>query len=712
MPENDIDIGDDQFIFCTCCHFFAYLISLKEFMQPTFQNHARFVPLFRILLIAWLGIAIIETPVRAQDISDLPLEELMNLKVTSASKNPSLLLTTPAAIHVITQEDIRRSGANSIPALLKMVPGMHVARLDSNRWGISARGFNGQFANKLLVMIDGRSLYTPIFSGVYWDVQDLVLSEIDRIEVIRGPGASLWGANAVNGIINIISKPAEETLGTKVTAWVGTEERAGLSAMQGAKIGPNSYFRFTAKGFVRDESHLNGTDAGDDMTMGRAGFRWDYTGSHYTGKTTGSFYQGREGANYDQVSHEGDFHHLFNDDTDMVGGHLLTNWSRQLSSISSLSFQLSFDYSSRKEALYDEDLQVLDLEFQHNYEPSPGHKLTWGGNLRTYFDDLTAHSNVFIDPASDRYSLFSLFFQDEYPLRKNLILTLGSKLEHTDFDGWEIQPSGRLLWKVSETMSVWGAISRAARTPSRLESDGEIVVALYPPGHALNPTPNANIPVPLPIVVTFRGSDEFESEELIAHELGMRTLVSENASIDISVFWNRYSNLRTGSNLSPNIVFDGALPVAIDQVSLANNNLEGDTYGFEASMEYQATESWKLIGAYSYMEMDFNFGGQLEEFLNSFYARHQASIQSRLNLPHNVESDIWLTYTDEIQVQNQPEIWDLTIRIGWQPTSKLGLELVGQNLLSDHKKQFSSELINIVSSEVERAVFLRLTYQL
>ncbi len=672
-------------------------------MWVKLQHPDLFSYLSRLLIVLCLVSGFVTTPVWSKGLMEMSLEELMTLQVTSAAKVPTSLLKTSAAIYVINQEDIRRSGANSVPELLKMVPGVNVAQLDSNRWAISARGFSGQFANKLLVMIDGRSVYTPFFSGVLWDVQDLVLAEIDRIEVIRGPGAALWGANAVNGIINIITRSAEETVGTEVTAWVGTEERGGLSLMQSSRVGSNSYLRLTAKGFIRDDSQLNGADADDDMTMGRVGFRWDYTGQTWNGKTTGGFYQGQNGANFDLVSHEGDYHHLFNDDTNMLGGHLLTSWSRQLNKKSSYSFQFYFDYSHREEALYDEDLLVLDTEFQHNYEFSPGHKLTWGGNIRTYFDDTTAHSHFFIDPASDRYNLYSAFIQDDYALLENLTLTLGSKFEHNDFTGWEVQPNGRLLWEVSETVSLWGAVSRAVRTPARYEATGQIVVALYPPGHDLNPTP-------IPAIYNFRGSDDFKAEELTAYELGLRSLVDEKLSVDFSIFYNDYKKLRTGTDPESTVIVD-ALGAYIELIGTANNELEGSTYGFEAAVEWQLTDAWKLLGSYSYMEMNFDFAGQLEAFLNSFYARHQASLQSRFNLPHNVETDLWLTYTDEIAVQDQPEIWDLSIRFGWQPTPQWQLELIGQNLLHDHKKQLTSEVISMVSSELERGLFFRVNYK-
>ena len=672
-------------------------------MLMIFKCTKQFSPFYKILTIFSLICSFMTTPVSAKGLMEMSLEELMTLQVTSAAKAPTSLLKTPAAIYVITQEDIRRSGANSIPELLKMVPGMNVAQLDSNRWAISARGFSGQFANKLLVMIDGRSVYTPFFSGVLWDVQDLVLAEIDRIEVIRGPGASLWGANAVNGIINIITRPAEETLESQVTTWIGTEERAGLSLMQGAKLGSNSYVRLTGKGFVRDDSQLTGIDADDDMSMGRVGFRWDYIGSTWAGKTTGGFYQGQNGANYDFASHYEDYHHLLNSDTDIFGGHLLTQWSRQFNTKSSLSFQLYFDDSHREEVAYAEDLQVLDAEFQYNREFSSGNKLTLGGDLRTYFDDLTAHTHILIDPANEQYNLYSIFIQGDYLLLRNLTLTLGSKFEHNDFTGWEVQPNVRLLWEVSDAISLWGAVSRAVRTPSRYESNGQIVVELYPPGHELNPTP-------IPAIYNFRGSDNFKAEELTAYELGVRSLLDRKLSLDFSLFYNDYNKLRTGTDPESTVIVD-ALGAYIELVGTANNNLKGETYGFEAAVEWQVSPDWKLLGSYSYMEMDFDFSGELEAFLNSFYARHQASLQSRINLSHNIEADLWLTYTDEIAIQDQPEVWDLDVRLGWQPTLQWQLELVGQNLLHDHKRQLISEVISMMSSEIERGVFFRVTYK-
>ena len=638
------------------------------------------------------------------DFFEMSLEELINLQVVSAAKKPTSRFKTPAAIFVITREDIKHSGANSIPELLKMVPGMNVAQLDTNRWAISARGFNGEFANKLLVMIDGRSVYTPVFSGVYWDIQDLILEEIDRIEVIRGPGAALWGANAVNGIVNIITRSAEDTSGRHLTTWMGNEAAGGLSRRQSGAINPKSHLRLTAKGFARGDSQRDNTGAEDDSTQGRAGFRWDHTGATYTGKTTGGFYQGQQGTNFDRITYQGDYHDFFNDDTDLRGAHLLTSWSRKLNEHSHQTLQLYFDYSHRETALYNEELQTLDVDFQQNYAFDAGHQLTWGGNLRAHADHIETHSHTLMDPARDQYDLFGVFAQADYSLCKDLTLTLGSKFEHNDFTGWEIQPNGRLLWELSETVSLWGAVSSAVRTPSRLESDGQIVVTLLPPGHPENPSP-------LPAFVIFRGDDAYASEELTAYELGLRTLLNDGFRFDLALFLNNYDKLRAGQYQPQDVINVAGVPAYVDVGRLAGNTLHGETYGFEMAVEWQASEAWKLMGSYSYIDMDFDFDNRLEEYLNSFSAQHQASLQSRFALTCNIETNLWLTYTDAIKVQSQPQIWDLSIWIGWQPAPQWQWELVGQNLLHNQKKQLNSEVTSMVSSDIERSGFLRVNYQ-
>jgi len=652
------------------------------------------------VLMTFLTVLISVEEVEANNLLEMSLEDLLNVQVTTVSKVPHSLLTSAAAIYVIDQDDIQRSGVNSIPELLKMVPGMSVAQLDANRWAISGRGFNGQFANKLLVMIDGRSVYTPIFSGVYWETLDLVLAEIERIEVIRGPGAALWGANAVNGVINIITRTAKQTLGTEASAWGGTEERAGFSLMQSAMISSDDFVRLSVKSYARDESQLNGSGAEDDMRMAKVGFRWDHTALQWSGKTTGSFYQNRAGSHFDRTSFTGDYHSYYNDDSETFGGHLLTNWDRALSSQSHLSLQFYYDYSYRDEVFYESETQILDAEAQYRYSFTSGQLLTLGLNFRAYFDDLTAIENTSMTPAEREYGFYGFYLQDEIPLTDHLTLIVGSKIENNDMTDWEIQPNIRLAWFPLSNLTVWGAISKAVRTPSRMDADGQILIKVYPPGDVSNPTT-------LPGFYYFTGSDSFDSEELIAYEVGLRHLINDNIITDFTLFYNDYDNLRTGPGPDAEPVFVDGIPTYVKLTGEAVNTLRGHSYGFEAVVEWQVNDDWKLMGSYSFMKMDFDFDSELEEFLNSLYSRHQGSLQSHYNVTDNVQFDSWLTYTGKVSIQDQPEIWDLNLRLGWQVNSQWQLELIGQNLFHDSQRQLTSEVISMVSTEIERGFFMR-----
>lgn len=658
------------------------------------------IALFLTLLICLLC----TSPARADELLDMSLEDLLNIEVTTASKGSVRLLESAAAVYVIDREDIQRSGANSIPELLKMVPGMHVIQLDSNRWAVSARGFNGEFANKLLVMIDGRSVYTPIFSGVYWDSLNLLLSEIDRIEVIRGPGAALWGANAVNGVINIITRPVTDTLGTEITSWVGTEERAGLTLTQSKSLDGRNDLRLNFKTQARDASYYAGSAAEDDMKMATFGLRWDHDNASWSGTTTASLYRERSGSHFNQIIFDDDYFEQYSDETDSAGGHFLTGWKHSFDRNSQLSLQLYYDYSQRKQAIYETEVHTVDADIQYTQHLVSGQKLSIGLNLRRYFDDLTAIEYTSIDPQSRDYGLYSLYLQDEIPFGESLKLILGSRFEYNDLSGWEVQPNIRLAWYAHDDLTLWGAISRAARTPSRMDIDGQILVKVYEPGHTINPSP-------FPALYYFNGADDFDSEEVISYELGLRHLATANLSLDIALFYNDYDKLRTGTEPSGELVSIDGIPTYILSSGYAINTVEGETWGVEAALSWQATDDLKLIASYSYMDMDFRFNGELEEFLNSLYSRHQASLQSRYDISNSIQFDTWLTYTGAIEAQDQDAIWDLSLRLGWQPSEDWHIELIGQNLLHDHKKQLDSEVISLVSTEIERSALIRASYR-
>ncbi len=466
----------------------------KRRRQPL-ARHRRTVRLAFAALVAVAPYAAAgaETPADV-DFTALSLEELMDVEVTSVSKRPQRLADAAAAIFVITQEDIRRPGATNIPELLRMVPGVEVARIDANKWAVSVRGFNARFSNKLLVLIDGRSVYSPLFSSVFWDIHDLVLEDIERIEVIRGPGATMWGANAVNGVINIITRSAKDTQGALLSGGGGTEQRAFGTARYGGRIGDNLYYRGYVKAAKLDDGALaSGDDGADGFHQSRSGFRLDW-----------------EPRDEDTLTLAGDLYRLDNGTTDAShplfvppylstwddrgkaeGGSILANWSRHLSADAGLCGSAD----------------VIEADLQHDFSPLSGHRLVWGLGYR--YTHTASDSTLYMrpSPANRSESLFSAFVQDEISLiTDQLSLTLGSKFEHNDASGFEVQPTARLLWTPSPNHSLWAAVSRAVRTPSVSERDADLTAVVIPPGTPENPGP-------LPVEVALVGNDAIDSEE-------------------------------------------------------------------------------------------------------------------------------------------------------------------------------------------------------
>ncbi len=395
------------------------------------------------------------------DLKDMSLEQLLNVEVTTVSRRQSTLAQSPAAIFVITQDDIHRTGATSIPEALRLAPGMEVAQVDSSTWAISARGFNGTAANKLLVQMDGRSLYTPLFSGVFWDVQDTMMEDIDRIEVIRGPAGALWGANAVNGIVNIITKSAEDTQGLLVTGGGGTQERGFAGVRYGWKLNDDAYARVYVKHFERGETLFpNGNGARDDWDMTQTGFRIDTqpsTADHFT--IQGDVYAGDRFAS--------SFVSGLADDTDLSGGNLLGRWTHSLGNGGDLSLQMYFDNTHRDiPNVFRENRDTADIDFQHHIPIGTHQDFTWGLAYRASYDKIGNTASLAFIPDHQTLQWYSIFAQDEIQLIKDrLRLTVGAKIEHNDFTGVEVQPNARLLWMIDKRQSLWTAVSRACARP-------------------------------------------------------------------------------------------------------------------------------------------------------------------------------------------------------------------------------------------------------
>lgn len=500
----------------------------------------------------------------------------IDVVVTSVAKRPQQLFETAAAVYVITPEDLRRSGVTTIPEALRMVPGMQVARIDANKWAISARGFNGRFANKLLVLMDGRSVYSPLFSGVFWDEQDTLLEDIARIEVIRGPGAALWGANAINGVVNIITKRANETQGTLVETGAGMEERGFGATRYGGKLADKAYYRIYAKYFKRDNYIApSGIEAADDWDVLRGGFRLDWeTTSQNVLTLQGDIYDGKAGQTYTTLALSQPFTQTVNNNIDTAGGNILARWRHMPSETSDLFLQMYYIRAERNNpSLLGQVLDTVDIEFQHHLRFGKRHQIDWGLGYRFNYSDTRASIELVLNPNKRSYDQFSAFIQDEITLVDDrLRLTLGSKFEHNDFSGLEVMPNTRLLWMPEDRHTVWTSISRAVRLPSHLDHDARFNERILPDD-------------PFALVSLF-GNENFDPEELLAFELGYRVQPTRRLFVDITAFYNLYDRLRT---IEPRMPFQeiSSFPSRFVLPFVTDNKMEGEIYGVELATDWK-----------------------------------------------------------------------------------------------------------------------------
>ncbi len=617
----------------------------------------------------------------APSFGEMEFEQLAKIKITSVSKKEETLTHAAAAVQVITQDDIRRSGAISLAEALRLAPGLQVARIDARRWAISSRGFNGEFANKLLVLVDGRSVYTPLFSGVQWHLVDTVLEDVDRIEVIRGPGATVWGANAVNGVINIVTKSARETQGGLLTIGGGTEDLAFTSLRYGLKLNDDTFVRLYGKVGLGDESQFtSGVAAGDAWRQGMGGFRmdWEPSDSHQF-MLQGEGYSGRN----DEQLASGVL-----DPTRSHGGHLLGRWSHELAADSKMRLQAFYDRQVRDSQGFKEDRSTLDVEFQHQFVASERHALVWGAGYRLSLDTLDPGRVVFA-PVNRQLNLFNLFLQDEITLvTDRLSFIPGIKLEQHEFTGLEIQPGARLAWTPHEHHTLWASVSRAVRTPSRADNDLSAVV------------PGALTVVSLP-------NTALSSERLTAYEIGYRVQPHARLNVDTALFYNDYTRLR-----STEAKFT---PVPPTLTTIRGQRLVGETYGGEVSLVYQATDHWRLTANYSYLNMQLHrLAGSTDTTSAGFEhqsPRQQFALLSRLNLPRNVELDANFRYVGGLSTLAIRPYYTLDMRLGWRPSKNWELSLVGQNLLEPAHPEFFTQFAAPLPKEVERSMYGKVTWR-
>ncbi len=659
---------------------------------------------------------------------DLDLKEVLNLEITSVSKKPQTVSRAAAAVFVITSDDIRRSGASTIPDLLRMAPGIQVGQISNNTWGVSSRGMDGRFTNKLLVLIDGRSLYTPTFSGVYWDVQDTVLADIERIEVIRGPGAALWGANAVNGVINIITKSSAATQGGLIEAAAGSNDRGTGSVRYGGKVGDIGHWRIYAKGFDRNGSIVESTGArGDDKwQQQRVGFRTDLTPSARDAVTVqGDYYDGRSGESAFLNSLSAPYNILTGTTQTVSGGNLLGRWQRDISATDSFTVQGYFDHTKRDWPAHSNEVRnTVDIDFQYRSKRLSGHDLVIGAGYRLNQDEMTPSftgipSNILqfstFSPASSENSLYSLFIQDDITLmQKELVLTLGTKLEHNDYTGLEHQPNVKLLWTPSETTTFWGSAARAVRTPSRIDSGGSVNQTVLPPLSSRNP-------LALPVLITAQG--RVDTETVIAYEAGWKQRITPTLSFDLAVFHNNYKDLRTGlfgtpvCQPSPFVCFFTPSQAYIQQPTLASNQATGQSNGMELSADWRVRPDLRF--QFSWTELRVRMKEEPHAFTTDREGstpKHQLGLRMAWNPRSDTDVDIWLRHVSKLPLVSEgvppiPAYNEADMRLAWRPSKGLELALVGRNLLHKRHKEFASELLDVQQMQIERAVFGQLNWK-
>jgi iron complex outermembrane receptor protein len=674
------------------------------------------------------------TPQEESKIFDMGFKALMDLPVTTPTKKPESRHKAASAVYVLTQEDIRRSGAVNIMEALRMVPGVLVSKINQNRYAISIRGFNRRLgSDKLLVLMDGRSIYSPVSSGVFWIGQDTVLEDIERIEVIRGPGAALWGSNAVAGVINIITKSAGKTQGGLVAGGVGTEERGFGTLRYGGKLGGKSdekvfdgevenelNYRVYAK--YRDRDDGKSADAGqgsnqsyDDKQIGQGGFRTDWQINSKDNLTTqGDYYRLNSGLDFTSrfVSIEAGSKRFLGPNVQQ-GGNFLTRWNHKIDDSSSYQLQFYYDHLKRKSAVpFDTIVDQYDIDFQHNFSFDTfekNHDFSWGLNYRyVHFD--RERSNI-VQISRQETHLASLFLHDEIQLMPELSLILGTKVEYNVFTGFEFQPNVRTAWNPHPDHTIWAAFSRAVRLPNLSEEDFRINRILLDPGFlTANPT-----------LVQEVNDGRTDAEVLLAYELGYRIKASEKLNFDLTAYYFDYKNLIELNEGIPTQFFQPgpSTPTGFHDIFpvFHDNSLEGEVFGAELSGQWEVLKNWRLSGSYTFAEIQlnpttatidrgsFNADGDIEA---EGEPQHIFNIRSYLSFPaYNLEFDTFYYYVSKNKSRSIPEYGRLDVRLGLHPMKNVDLSFVAQNLLDKSHPELNELLEE--ASETQRSYYLKAT---
>jgi iron complex outermembrane receptor protein len=666
-------------------------------LRPTGRPPIRRQALAAMLVVCTMSPAAAQSP--PVDLAEASLEALLDMEITSASKHEQRMQDTAAAAFVLTSEDIRRSGATTIADLLRIVPGLDVARIDGHRWAVAARGFNGLFSNKLLVLLDGRSVYNPFFSGVHWDVQDTALEDIERIEVIRGPGAALWGVNAVHGVINIITRPAGETQGTAATLTATSETRAIGTVRHGGRIGGASYRVFAKGSDVAASVTPQGETGPDGWRLSRAGLRLDASPRPADAVTLqADVYRGTVGDRNAVPLFAPPFSRTVDERIPVTGVSLLGQWTRRLAGGSTVSTRAYVDYYSRRPVSHrGEVAHTVDVEVQHHARLHPRHDLVYGTGARWVHLEGSAGDDEWFGIAAQRRLLGNTFVQDEVTLvPRRLRMTLGAKVEYGDESGANLQPSARLLWTPAARHTAWAAVARAVRTPNYSDRYMGALLSTFP-------LPEGGVGA-----VVLEASPDFAPERAIAVDVGYRVALSSRVSLDLAGY--RYTHRSLGSLENTGWTFaTDPVPHAVTTLQLANGT-EGITRGVESVATWVVGPAWRLRGTYGWYQGSFSkrTGQLLPEELSVLQSSpaHQAHVQSWMTLPGRVELDLTLSRIGG-RGGIVPASTRLDLRAAHRLTRRLELALVGENLLDAEHVEFVGELTAVTTTVARRSLGLR-----
>jgi iron complex outermembrane receptor protein len=643
------------------------------------------------------------------DLKNLTLEQLGNVEVTTASKEPQEVWDTPAAIYVLTQEDIHRSGATSIPEALRLVPGVEVEQIDSSSFAVGIRGFGSGFSKSVLVLIDGRNVYTPLFAGVNWRLQNLMLEDVERIEVIRGPGGTVWGTNAVNGVINIITKSSKASQGMLVSVGGGNVDQGAGGFRYGNSIGSNLSYRVYGMAFGRGPEFHSDHDNFDDWQLGQGGFRIDWDNHRQDTVTVQSdLYKAAIGQRENLVYYSPPASLNVDGVEDASGGNILARWQRKFSSGSDIQVQGYYDRTYRLGPQLGETRNTFDLDFIHHLTLLPRQDLIWGLGARwSPSDFVQTVATVDFEPHHQSDNIYSAFVQDRFALvSEKLWLTVGSKFEHNIYTGWETQPSARLLWTPTPHQSVWAAVTRAVRSPSRLDEDLSLT--------------NLISTNPIPIFLRVAGDPTFKSETLLAYEAGYRRLVTEKFYVDLAVFHNDYNNLTSFGSAALSI--ETTPPPAREVATIPwANGIKGRTDGVEIAPDWKVSRWLELKASYSYLNMFLeNNPGSTDPITvqsdEGSSPRHEGTLQARFNLPKGFQFDPTYRYAAALPQQFPSGLpadfvkprSNMDVRISWHPASDLELSVIGQNLFESHHPEFTGDPGGFV--EIRRSYYAKLTW--